>query len=68
MLKNHGISSVRDDTNMTNIKEACTSIKGAGVLTELSRYYGHNIVTGHYTMAELTGEDIMCTGYRKWHK
>lgn len=52
-LKNHGISSVRDDTNKTNIKEACTSIKGAGVLPELSRYYGHNIVTGHYTMAEL---------------
>ena len=38
---------------MTNIKEAYTSIKGAGVLPELSRYYGHNIVTGHYTMAEL---------------
>ena len=52
-LKNHGISSVRDDTNKTNIKEACTSIKGAGVLPELSRYYGHNIVSGHYTMAEL---------------
>ena len=26
-LKNYGISSVRDDTNKTNIKEACTSIK-----------------------------------------
>lgn len=40
-LKNHGISSVREDTNKKDIKEACTSIKGAGVLLELSRYYGH---------------------------
>lgn len=52
-LRKHGISSISDDTNKTNIKEACTSIKGGGVLPELSRYYGHNIVTGHYKMAEL---------------
>lgn len=52
-LKNHGISSVRDETDKTNIKEAFTAIKGAGVLPELSRYYGNNIQAGHYSMADL---------------
>lgn len=52
-LKNHGLSSVRDESNSTNIKEACTAIKGAGVLPELSRYYGFNIQAGHYFMSEL---------------
>lgn len=52
-LKNHGISSVREETDKTNIKEAYTAIKGAGVLPELARYYDCNIPTGHYSMADL---------------
>lgn len=52
-LNSHGLSSVRSDSNKTNIKEAYTSIKGAGILPELARYYGHSIQTGHYSMAEL---------------
>ena len=34
-------------------KHIFTSIKESGVLPELSRYYGHNIVAGHYSMEEL---------------
>ncbi len=52
-LKNHGISSVRNDSEKTNLKEACTAVKGAGVLPELARYYGFNMKTGQYSMAEL---------------
>lgn len=52
-LKNHGISSVRNDSKKTNLKEACTAVKGAGVLPELARYYGFNMKTGQYSMAEL---------------
>ena len=52
-LKNHGISSVRLDSEKTNLKEACTAVKGAGVLPELSKYYGFNMKTGHYSMASL---------------
>lgn len=52
-LKNHGISSVRDDSEKTNLKKACTAVKGAGVLPELARYYGFNMKTGQYSMAEL---------------
>ena len=52
-LKNHEISSVRNDSEKTNLKEACTAVKGAGVLPELARYYGFNMKTGQYSMAEL---------------
>lgn len=52
-LKNHGISSVREENSKTNIKEALTAVKGAGVLPELARYYGATIPTGHYSMADL---------------
>lgn len=52
-LRNHGISSVREESAKTNIKEAYTAVKGAGVLPELSRYFGYNLPTGHYSMAEL---------------
>lgn len=52
-LMNHGLSSVRNDSDKTNVKEAFTAIKGAGVLPELSRYYGYNLLEGHYSMADL---------------
>lgn len=52
-LKNHGISSVRDDSEKTNLKEARTAVKGAGVLPELARYYGFKMKTGQYSMAEM---------------
>jgi hypothetical protein len=52
-LKNHGLSSVRTENNNTNIEEACTDIKGAGVLPELAKYYGFYIQPGQYTMAEI---------------
>lgn len=52
-LNSHGISSVRDDTDKTNIKEAYTSIKGAGVLPELARYYKFSISTEHYSIFDL---------------
>lgn len=52
-LNNHGISSVRDDTDKTNIKEAYTSIKGAGVLPELARYYKFSIPSEHYSIFDL---------------
>ena len=52
-MKNHGLSSVRNESNSTNIKKAYTAIKGAGVLPELAKYYGFNIQTRHYSMSEL---------------
>lgn len=52
-LKNHGLSSVRNDSNKANIKESFTSIKGAGVLPELSKYYGFNLQPKQYFIAEL---------------
>ena len=52
-LKNHGISTVRDETGKTNIKEAYTAVKGAGVLPELSRYFDCSLPTGHYSLADL---------------
>lgn len=52
-LKNHGISSVRSDTGKSNIKEAYTAIKGAGVLPELAKYYGIFIPTGRYSLADI---------------
>lgn len=52
-LQNHGISSVRSESNKTNIKEACTAVKGAGVLPQLSRYFEYNFLPEHYSMADL---------------
>lgn len=52
-LRSHGISSVRSDSTKTNINDAYTSVKGAGVLPELTRYYNFNLATGHYSMANL---------------
>ncbi len=44
---------MRDESDKTNLKEAYTVIKGAGVLPELSKYYEFNMTTGQYSMAEL---------------
>lgn len=52
-LNKHGVSSIRDDTGKTNIKEAYTAIKGSGVLPELAKYFGRNIPAGHYSLADL---------------
>ncbi len=52
-LKSHGISSVRNESEKTNIKEAYTAVKGAGVLPELARYYSFDIAAGQYSMAQL---------------
>lgn len=52
-LKSHGISSVRCENNKTNLKEARTVVKGAGVFPELSIYYGFNMIPRQYSMAEL---------------
>lgn len=52
-LKNHGISSVIDDSNRTNIIEAYTAIKGAGVLPELGKYFNYIILPGHYSISDL---------------
>lgn len=52
-LNNHGISSVRAGSDKTNIKEAYTAVKGAGVLPQLSRYFGFNFLPGHYSVSDL---------------
>lgn len=52
-LKNHGISSVRSESNKTNIKEAYTAVKGAGVLPQLSHYFGYSFPSEHYSIADL---------------
>lgn len=52
-LRNHGVSSVREESDKTNIKEAYTAVRGAGVLPSLSRYYGFNLIPRHYSIAEL---------------
>jgi len=52
-LKHHGLSSVRDKNEKTDINEAFTDIKGGGVLPELSNYYEFNLIPGRYSMAEL---------------
>ena len=52
-LNSHGISSVRTVSNKTNIKEAYTLVKGAGVLPQLSKYFGYNFLPGHYSMSDL---------------
>lgn len=52
-LKNHGLSSVRAENSKTNIKETYTKIKGAGVLPELSRYFGYNLLVKKYSLADL---------------
>lgn len=52
-LNSHGISSVRTDTNKTNIKEAYTVVKGAGVLPQLSKYFGYNFLPKQYSMSDL---------------
>lgn len=52
-LRNHGLSSVRDESEKTSINEAFTAIKGAGVLFELSNYFNFTLQPGHYSMAEL---------------
>lgn len=52
-LKNHGISSVRSESNRTNLKEAYTAVKGAGVLPQLSCYFGYRFLPEHYSMADL---------------
>ena len=52
-LMNHGISSERNGSNKTNLKEAITCIKEAGVLPELARYYGNSIYKGRYSLSDI---------------
>lgn len=52
-LKNHGISSVRDGSQKTIIKDSLTAVKGAGVLPELARYYGVILAAKQYSIADL---------------
>ena len=52
-LNNHGISSVRTDSDNTNLKEAKTAIKGAGVLPELTRYFDCQLQPQHYSIFAL---------------
>ena len=53
LLSNHGISTVRNDSEKTNLKDAYTAIKGAGVLNQLSRYYGNALDVKHYSIFDL---------------
>ena len=52
-LNHHGISTVRSQNNNTNLIEAKTSIKGAGVFSELSKYYQCEISPGNYSIFDL---------------
>lgn len=52
-LCKHGISTVRAVDDKTNLKESKTSIKGAGVLPELSRYFGLPLQAGQYSIFDL---------------
>ncbi len=49
-LSKHGISSVRATDDKTNLREAKTLVKGAGVLPELSRYFDNPLVSKQYSM------------------
>ena len=53
LLRKHGVSSIRRDDNSTNLNEAYTEIKGAGVLHALNSYYGSAFPVGTYSIAEL---------------
>lgn len=52
-LSKHGISSVRDNTQKTNLKDAKTKIKGGGVLPELAKYYDCVLPVKEYSLFEL---------------
>jgi len=52
-LSNHGISTVRTQNNKTNLKEAKTAIKGAGVLPELSKYFNATLQPAQYSIFDL---------------
>lgn len=52
-LNHHGISTVRAENNKTNLKDAKTSVKGGGVLPELSKYYQCNMTPDNYCIFDL---------------
>ena len=52
-LNHHGISSVRNTTRKTNLKEAMTSIKGGGVLPELSKHFGSPMNVKQYSIFDI---------------
>ena len=52
-LNSHGVSSVRSNSEKTNLKNAYTAIKGAGVLNQLSKYYGNQLDVKHYSIFDL---------------
>ena len=53
LLRNHGLSSVRDKNQKTDLKKAETVIKGAGVLMELGKYYGCPLQPQHYSLFDI---------------
>lgn len=52
-LNHHGISTVRNDSGKTNLKEAYTSVKGNGVLSQLLSYYNCQLQPGRYSIFSL---------------
>lgn len=52
-LNSHGISSVRTTSDKTNLNEAKTAVKGAGVLPELSKYFDCLLPAGQYLIFDL---------------
>ncbi len=52
-LNHHGIASVDDRAGKTNLKEAMTSIKGSGVLPELSRHFDSPLAVKHYSIFDI---------------
>lgn len=52
-LSHHGLASDWNNSNRANLNDAKTSIKGAGVLFELAKYYNFNLPIGKHSISGL---------------